>query len=52
MLFYKDKILSSSQLRKLAGHKYSVESNSLLEPLLQVKKKEEKKWNQLLSIET
>lgn len=36
MLFFKEKILSESQLRKLAEHKYSVESNSLLEPLLQV----------------
>lgn len=35
-MFYKDKILNSSQLRKLAEHKYSVESASLLEPYLQV----------------
>lgn len=38
MLFYKEKILSASQLRKLADHKYSVESNSILEPFLQVSK--------------
>lgn len=37
MLFYKEKILNSSQLRKLAEHKYSVESSSILEPFLQVK---------------
>lgn len=37
MLFYKEKILSASQLRKLAEHKYSVESSSVLEPFLQVK---------------
>lgn len=37
MLFYKEKILTSSQLRKLAEHKYSVESSSLIEPYLQVK---------------
>lgn len=35
-MFYKDKILNSTQLRKLAEHKYSVESASLLEPYLQV----------------
>lgn len=36
MLFFREKILSQSQLRKLAEHKYSVESSSLLEPYLQV----------------
>lgn len=36
-MFYKEKILKTSQLRKLAEHKYSVESSSILEPFLQVK---------------
>ncbi|CAO1334603.1 unnamed protein product [Diamesa hyperborea] len=35
MLFYREKILNQEQLRKLSEHKYSVTSNSLLEPYLQ-----------------
>lgn len=35
MLFYREKILNKEQLRKLSEHKYSVTSNSLLEPYLQ-----------------
>jgi hypothetical protein len=37
MLFGRDKILTPAQLKKLANHKYSVESTSLIEPYLQVK---------------
>lgn len=39
MLLNNQKILTQSQLRKLAEHKYSVESSSLLEPFLQVNAK-------------
>ncbi|KAG5677432.1 hypothetical protein PVAND_007190 [Polypedilum vanderplanki] len=35
MLFREQKILNSSQLRKLSEHKYSVTSSSLIEPYLQ-----------------
>jgi hypothetical protein len=43
MLISKEKILSPSQLKKLANHKYSVESTSLIEPYLQVKLKARRK---------
>lgn len=36
MLLKRQRILNESQLRKLAQHKYSVSSSSLLEPYLQV----------------
>ncbi|XP_070492641.1 choline/ethanolaminephosphotransferase 1-like [Chironomus tepperi] len=35
MIFQRHKILNSSQLRKLADHKYAVTSSSLIEPYLQ-----------------
>ncbi|CAG9800520.1 unnamed protein product [Chironomus riparius] len=35
MIFQRHKLLSSSQLRKLAEHKYAVTSSSLIEPYLQ-----------------
>lgn len=35
MLFYKEKLLSSQQLKRLGEHRYSYESVSLLDPLLQ-----------------
>lgn len=43
MIFQRHKILSSSQLRKLAEHKYAVTSSSLIEPYLQVSDGEQQK---------
>ncbi|RZF32120.1 hypothetical protein LSTR_LSTR003983 [Laodelphax striatellus] len=43
MLFYKEKLLSTGQLKRLSEHKYSYESVSLLDPLLQPW------WNWLVS---
>ena len=43
MLFYKDKILSPAQLKRLSDHKYSCSSVSLLDPFLQPW------WNWLVS---
>ncbi|KAJ9588146.1 hypothetical protein L9F63_018504, partial [Diploptera punctata] len=43
MLFYKDKLLSPAQLKRLGDHKYSCSSVSLLDPLLQPW------WNWLVS---
>jgi hypothetical protein len=40
MIFQRHKILSSSQLRKLAEHKYAVTSSSLIEPYLQVRERQ------------
>lgn len=35
MKLFKDKLLSSAQLKRLGEHKYSCSSNSLFDPLLQ-----------------
>lgn len=35
MQFYKDRLLSSGQLKRLSEHKYSCTSNSILDGLLQ-----------------
>ncbi|XP_046994647.1 choline/ethanolaminephosphotransferase 1 isoform X2 [Schistocerca americana] len=43
MLFYKEKLLSAGQLKRLSEHKYSCSSASLLDPLLQPW------WNWLVS---
>ncbi|XP_069675288.1 cholinephosphotransferase 1 isoform X2 [Periplaneta americana] len=43
MMFYKDKLLSPAQLKRLSDHKYSCSSISLLDPLLQPW------WNWLVS---
>ncbi|XP_049860507.1 choline/ethanolaminephosphotransferase 1 isoform X1 [Schistocerca gregaria] len=43
MLFYKEKLLSAGQLKRLSDHKYSCSSASLLDPLLQPW------WNWLVS---
>lgn len=43
MLFYKEKLLSAGQLKRLGEHKYSCSSASLLDPLLQPW------WNWLVS---
>jgi hypothetical protein len=43
VMFYKDKLLSPAQLKRLSDHKYSCSSISLVDPLLQPW------WNWLVS---
>jgi hypothetical protein len=43
MIFFKDKLLSAAQLKRLGEHKYKYDSCSILDPYLQVY------WNWLVS---